>query len=478
MELLKTKAFINGEWKSAESGKTFDILNPADSKVLASVSDCNENDFYQALESAESAFTLWSKTSVTERSTLLKKWFALMINHKEELGRILSLESGKPLLEAIGEIEYGASFIEWFAEEARRSYGDIIPGHQANKRIQVIRQPIGVAVAITPWNFPNAMITRKVGAALAAGCSIIVKPSEETPLSALALAALAEQAGFPKSVLQIVTTTRAQQFGEVVTASPIVRKLSFTGSTRVGKWLMEKSASTLKKLSLELGGNAPFIVFNDADLDAAVQGALMSKFRNNGQTCVCANRFFVQEEVYDDFVKRFTEKAKAQKVGQPLEDGVTIGPLINEKAVSKVNRLVEDAIHKGATLVCGGERLNPNSLFFKPTVLKNVHDEMDIAKEEIFGPIAPIFSFKTLEEVVKKANSTSAGLAAYVYASNYKTIMLVSEQLEYGMVGVNTGMISTTVAPFGGVKESGFGREGSKYGMDEYQVLKYICSEV
>lgn len=478
MELLKTKAYLNGEWKSAKAGITFEVVNPADLNVIASVTDCGEDDFLEAIEAAELAFEVWKGVSAPERAQKLKKWFSLMIQYKEDLGKILALEAGKPLSEAIGEIEYGASFIEWFAEEARRSYGDIIPGHQANKRIQVIRQPIGVSVAITPWNFPNAMITRKVGAALAAGCSIVVKPSEETPLSALALAALAEQADFPKAVFQVIPTTQARLFGEIVTQSPKVKKISFTGSTQVGKWLMEKSASTLKKLSLELGGNAPFIVFDDADLEAATNGALVSKFRNNGQTCVCANRIYVQEGIYDEFVKRFSKKVQAQKVGNPFEQGVTIGPMINENAIKKVSRLIQDATSKGAKLVCGGERLNQKSLFFQPTVLQHVTDDMELAKEEIFGPVAPIFSFSTLEEVIQKANSTSAGLAAYVYASHYKTITKVSEALDFGMVGVNTGMISTTVAPFGGVKESGFGREGSKYGMEEYQVMKYICTEI
>lgn len=478
MEFLKTKAHLNGEWKSAKSGITFDVVNPADLSVIASVTDCEEADFLEAIEAAELAFEEWKGVSASERAQKLKKWFSLMIQNKKELGKILALEAGKPISEAIGEIEYGASFIEWFAEEARRSYGDIIPGHQANKRIQVIRQPIGVSVAITPWNFPNAMIARKAGAALAAGCSIIVKPSEETPLSALALAALAEMAGLPKAVFQVIPTTRAREFGNIVTESPKVKKISFTGSTQVGKWLMEKSASTLKKLSLELGGNAPFIVFDDADLEAATDGALASKFRNNGQTCVCANRIYVQEGIYDEFVKRFTEKVRLQKVGNPFEQGVTIGPMINENAIKKVSRLIQDATNKGAKLVCGGERINQQSLFFQPTVLQHVTDVMQLAHEEIFGPVAPIFSFSTLEEVVQKANSTSAGLAAYVYATHYKTIVKVSEALEYGMVGINTGMISTTVAPFGGVKESGFGREGSKYGMEEYQVMKYICTEI
>ncbi|TNE71340.1 NAD-dependent succinate-semialdehyde dehydrogenase [bacterium] len=476
--MLKTQAYINGKWTNAESGKQFSVLNPATKKEIAQVSDCDEKEIQQAIESAHNAFKTWKNTSAGERANLLRKWFDLMIQHKDELGNILALEAGKPLQEAIGEVVYGASFIEWFAEEARRAYGDIIPGHQANKRIQVIRQPIGVTVAITPWNFPNAMITRKVGAALAAGCTMIVKPSEETPLSALAMAELAEKAGFPSGVLQFVTTSNAKLFGEIVTASSIVKKISFTGSTQVGKWLMEKSAGTLKKLSLELGGNAPFIVFDDADLEAATDGALASKFRNNGQTCVCANRIFVQEGIYDAFVKRFTEKVKAQKVGNPFDQGVSIGPLINYKAVQKVSRLITDATDKGASVICGGTLIQGEGHFFEPTVITKVNATMEIAHEEIFGPIAPIFSFKTAEEVIEKANDTSAGLAAYIYASNYKTIYQVSEALEYGMVGVNTGMISTTVAPFGGVKESGFGREGSKYGMDEYQVMKYICLEV
>ncbi|WP_158839210.1 NAD-dependent succinate-semialdehyde dehydrogenase [Polaribacter sp. L3A8] len=477
MRLLKHKAYINGEWIDSNSGKTFEVTNPYNNEVIGSVSDCGQEETKLAIDAASEAFKTWKKYAASERADLLKKWYQLQIDNAEELGKILTLEQGKPLQEAIGEIKYGASFVEWFAEEARRNYGDVIPGHQRDKRILTIKQPIGVVAAITPWNFPNAMITRKVAPALAAGCTVVIKPANLTPFSALALAALAEEAGIPPGVINIIQGTNASAIGLELCKNPIVKKLSFTGSTPVGKILLKQCADTVKKVSMELGGNAPFIVFDDADIDAAVEGAIISKYRNAGQTCVCTNRIFVQESVYDLFIEKFTKAVKLQKIGNGLEDGVTIGPLVEEKAIQFVESVVKDATNKGAKVVLGGKRFNnsDNSLVYEPTILANVTKDMDVYKEEIFGPVAPVFKFKTEEEVIAYANDTPFGLASYFYGRDYAKIWRVAEALEYGMVGINTGLISTTVAPFGGIKESGFGREGSKYGMDDYLEIKYLC---
>lgn len=475
-KLLKTQAYINGKWVDGDNKKTFTVTNPYDGKVIAKVANCGEKETQKAIESAEAAFKKWRQYTGTERGQILRRWYELQLENAEDLAQILTLEQGKPLTEALGEIKYGASFVEWFAEEARRSYGDTIPGHGRDKRIITIKQPVGVAAAITPWNFPNAMITRKVAPALAAGCSVIIKPAELTPLSALALAVLAEEAGIPAGVFNIVTTEDAPTVGKVLTDSPIVKKLSFTGSTAVGKILLKQCADTVKKVSMELGGNAPFIVFDDADIDAAVAGAIASKYRNAGQTCVCSNRIFVQEKIYDQFTKKLATAVKKLSIGNGMKSGVTIGPMIEEKAVQFVEGVVADAISKGANIVTGGKRKGKkDSLIYQPTVLTNVNTKMQVFSEEIFGPVAPVFKFKTEAEVIELANDTPYGLAAYFYGRDYALIWRVAEALEYGMVGINTGMISTTVAPFGGVKESGFGREGSKYGMDDYLEIKYLC---
>ncbi|MGO4821141.1 MULTISPECIES: NAD-dependent succinate-semialdehyde dehydrogenase [unclassified Flavobacterium] len=473
-KLLRDKAFINGQWVAANSQLTFEVKNPFNNEVIANVADCSAIEVQKAIEKANTAFIDWKKTSATERAGLLRKWFDLQIEHAEDLGKILTWEQGKPLQEAIGEIKYGASFVEWFSEEARRGYGDVIPGHQRDKRIITLKQPIGVVALITPWNFPNAMITRKVAPALAAGCTVVIKPPKLTPLSALALAVLAEEAGIPAGVINIVTGSDSSLIGKELCKSTIVKKLSFTGSTAVGKILLAQCAATVKKVSMELGGNAPFIVFEDADIDAAVEGAMISKYRNAGQTCVCTNRFYVQESVYGSFVKKLTARVKEMKIGNGFEKDVIIGPLIEEKAVAFVEEIVKDARSKGANLVIGGKRI-PDSLVFEPTILTNVNKDMLLFHEEIFGPVASIFKFKTEEEVIDQANDTPFGLASYFYGRDYAKIWRVAEALEYGMVGINTGLISTTVAPFGGIKESGFGREGSKYGMEDYQEIKYLC---
>ncbi|MEN9611023.1 MAG: Succinate-semialdehyde dehydrogenase [Bacteroidota bacterium] len=472
---LKSQAFINGSWVHADSGKTMEVTNPFDNSLITNVPDMGQPETQRAIEAAHQAFQSWKKTTAGERARLLKQLFSLLMEHQTELAYLLTLEQGKPLAEAKGEIGYGASYIEWFAEEARRNYGDTILGQEADKRILVIKQPIGVVGIITPWNFPNAMLTRKMAAALAAGCTIVIKPAEATPLSALALAALAEQAGFPKGVINIVTTSTPVVIGKELTSNPLVRKISFTGSTPVGKWLMQQSGQTLKKLSLELGGNAPFIVFDDADLDAAVAGAMISKYRNAGQTCVCANRIYVQSAVYQPFIEKLTQAVKALKVGNGLENGTVIGPLIDQKAFEKVDRLVKDAISKGAKLLTGGKKHAFGGTFYEPTILTDANKEMALTQEEIFGPVAPIYRFETENEVIQKANDTPFGLAAYFYGQNMNRIWRVAEALEYGIVGINTGLISTAVAPFGGIKESGFGREGSKYGMDDYLEMKYMC---
>ncbi|MCA0236673.1 MAG: NAD-dependent succinate-semialdehyde dehydrogenase [Bacteroidetes bacterium] len=471
--LLRHQAFIGNEWITADSGKTFPVTNPANGEVLAQVADCGAAETQRAIAAAEAALPAWRSKTATVRAGILRRWHDLILAHAEDLGLLMTLEQGKPLAEARGEVRYGATFIEWFAEEGKRAYGDVIPPHQPGLHLLVTKQPVGVVAAITPWNFPNAMITRKVAPALAAGCTVVIKPSEETPLSALALAELALQAGFPAGVINIVTGMDAPTIGKTLTDSPTVRKLSFTGSTEIGKLLMRQCADTVKKISLELGGNAPFIVFDDADLDAAVDGAIASKYRNAGQTCVCANRILVQGSVYDAFLEKFSQAVQRQKIGPGTEQGVQIGPLINTEALDKVQRLVGDATQKGARLLTGGHALT--GTFYEATVLADVDSSMQIMQEEIFGPVAPVTRFETEEEAIRIANDTPYGLAAYFYGRDVGRVFRVSEALDYGMIGVNTGLIATTVAPFGGMKESGIGREGSKYGLEEFLEVKYVC---
>ncbi len=473
--LLRTRAYIDGAWTEADDGTRFDVFNPADGGVLASVPDMGAAETRRAIEAAAAALPAWRARTAKERAAILRKWFELIMAHQEDLAVLMTSEQGKPLAEARGEVAYGASFIEWFAEEGKRVYGDVIPAHGADKRILVLKEPIGVVAAITPWNFPIAMITRKAGPALAAGCTMVIKPAEDTPLCALALAELAERAGLPKGVLNIVTTMKAAEVGGELTANPIVRKLSFTGSTEVGKLLMRQSADTVKKVALELGGNAPFIVFDDADLDAAVAGAMASKYRNAGQTCVCANRLLVQDGIYDAFAARLAEAVAKLKVGPGLSGDVQQGPLINADAVAKVEELLGDAVAKGAKIVCGGKRHALGGTFFEPTIVTGLTPAMRIAREEIFGPVAPLFRFHTEDEAIRMANDTEFGLAAYFYARDIARVWRVAEGLEYGIVGINEGIISTEVAPFGGVKESGIGREGSKYGIDDFVEIKYLC---
>lgn len=473
--LFRQRCYVNGEWTEAGNGRTVPVTNPVDGEVIGSVPDCGEAETRTALQAAEAALPGWRALPAGERGAKLRTWFDLMMANQDDLALIMTTEQGKPLSESRGEIAYAASFIEWFAEEGRRAYGDVIPQHQADKRIVVLKQPIGVCVAITPWNFPAAMITRKAGAALAAGCTMVVKPALETPYSALALCELAGRAGIPPGVLSVVTGD-AKSIGGEMTSSPIVRKLSFTGSTAVGKLLMEQCASTLKKVSLELGGNAPFLVFDDADLDAAVEGAIASKYRNTGQTCVCTNRFLVQDGIYDEFARRLAEAVRGQlKVGNGLDEGVAQGPLINEAAVEKVESQIADALSKGAKVATGGARHALGGTFFQPTVLTDVTPTMAVAHEETFGPVAPLFRFETEEEAVQMANDSEYGLASYLYSRELSRVWRIAEALEYGMVGINTGLISTAVAPFGGVKSSGIGREGSRYGIEEYLEIKYMC---
>jgi len=471
--LLKTDALINGEWTRCSS--RFAVDDPATGAKLTDVANAGANETHAAIRAAQQAFPLWSKKTAKERSTILMKWFNLLHQHADDLARIMTAEQGKPLAEARGEVIYGASFIEWFAEEARRVYGETVPSTDNNKRFLVIKQPAGVCAAITPWNFPIAMITRKVAPALAAGCPVIIKPAEQTPLSALACAELAQRAGMPAGVLNIVTADAAQsvEVGKALCESDIVRHLSFTGSTEVGRILMRQCAPTVKKLSLELGGNAPFIVFDDADIDSAVEGAMVSKYRNAGQTCVCANRLYVQEGVYDTFVEKLAAKSKTIKVGNGFEAGVTQGPLIDAQGLAKVERHVADATSKGATIVTGGKKIGER--FFEPTVLANATSDMLCAREETFGPVAPVFKFKTEDEAIAMANATEFGLASYFYSRDIGRIFRVGEALEYGMVGINTGLISTAEVPFGGVKQSGLGREGSHHGIDDYVEIKYLC---
>ncbi|WP_269147575.1 NAD-dependent succinate-semialdehyde dehydrogenase [Gallibacterium salpingitidis] len=476
--LLRTQGYINGRFVAAESGKVFDVQNPATGEVLCQVSDLGINETEQALQAAQQAQKAWAAKTGKERGLILRRWFELVMANQEELAQLLSLEQGKPLAESRGEIAYGASFLEWFAEEAKRAYGDVIPQDKTNRRIVVIKQPIGVVSAITPWNFPNAMITRKAAPALASGCTMVLKPAPETPLSALALAVLAEQAGVPAGVFNVVTGTDAIGIGKVLSQNPIVSKLTFTGSTRVGKILMEQCASTVKKVALELGGNAPSIVFDDADLDNAIEGIIASKFRNAGQTCVCTNRIYVQRGIYDAFVEKFLARVQQMKVGSAFEQAVEIGPLINQNAVKKIEDHIADALAKGATKVCGGKLHALGGTFFEPTILTNVTQAMKVAKEETFAPLAPIFCFDSEEEAIQMANDTEFGLASYIYTPNMSRIWRVSEALEYGMVGINEGIISTEVAPFGGVKQSGLGREGSRYGMEEFMEMKYLCMKI
>jgi succinate-semialdehyde dehydrogenase/glutarate-semialdehyde dehydrogenase len=473
--LLKTACLIDGEWSGADSGRTFVVSNPATGEPIASVPDCSETETRRAIEAAARAFPEWRSKTAKERSIILRHWFDLIVEHGEDLAQLMTAEQGKPLAEAHGEIAYGASFVEWFAEEAKRVYGDVIPASLNDRRYVVIRQPVGVVAAITPWNFPVAMITRKCAPALAAGCPVVIKPSELTPLCALALAELAQRAGFPPGVINVITTMDSATVGRELTSNPLVRKLSFTGSTEIGKLLLRDAAGTVKKVSLELGGNAPFIVFDDADLDAAVAGAMASKYRNSGQTCVCANRLLVQEAVYEAFAEKLAQAVEELKVGEGTAEGVNQGPLIDEEAVRKVESHIGDALEKGARLVTGGHRHALGGTFFEPTILAEVTPEMRVACEETFGPVAPLFRFSTEEEAITLANDTDSGLAAYFYSRDIGRIWRVAEALEYGMVGINEGIISTEVAPFGGVKESGLGREGSKYGIEEFTELKYLC---
>jgi succinate-semialdehyde dehydrogenase/glutarate-semialdehyde dehydrogenase len=473
--LLRQQCHINGQWLDASDGKTVPVTNPANGSVIGTVPRMTAEDVESAIAAANAALPAWRETSAKERAKLLRRWYELCMAHQEDLAVILTSEQGKPMTEARGEIAYGASFIEWFGEEAKRVYGDVIPAPTADRRIMVLKQPVGVVAAITPWNFPNAMITRKAGAALAAGCTIVVKPASATPFSALALAELALEAGIPPGVFNVVTGS-AGVIGGVLTASPIVRKLTFTGSTEVGKTLMAQCAATVKKVSMELGGNAPFIVFDDADLDAAVLGVMASKFRNTGQTCVCANRIFVQDGIYDRFAEKLKKAVQAQVVGDGMEKGVTLGPLIDDAAVEKVREHIGDALDLGAKVLTGGKEHALGGQFFEPTILVDVSKKAKLMNEETFGPVAPLIRFSTEEEVVAMANDTPFGLAAYFYTESYSRAWRVSEALECGIVGLNEGIISTEVAPFGGIKESGVGREGSKYGVEDFVEVKYICA--
>ena len=472
--LLKTKAYINGQWVDADSGETVPVTNPANGEVIAEVAKCSTAETRRAIEAAGAAFPEWSKRTAKERAACLRKWFNLMMEAQEDLALIMTTEQGKPLAESRGEVAYGANYIEWFAEEAKRVYGDTIPQPSNDKRIVCIKQPVGVVACITPWNFPNAMLTRKIAPALAIGCTVVCKPANATPLSAYAFVELAERAGIPPGVINMVTGETAA-IGKELTSNPTVRKLTFTGSTPVGKQLMAECAQTVKRTSMELGGNAPFIVFDDADLDAAVAGALISKYRNAGQTCVCANRILVQAGCYDAFADKLATAVGDLKMGDGTEEGVTVGPLITEQAANDMEAFVADAVSKGAKMVVGGNRSELGTNFFEPTILTNVNGEMRVFREEIFGPIAPLYKFDTEDEAIQMANDTEFGLACYFYARDIGRIWRVAESLEYGIVGINEGIISNEMAPFGGVKESGQGREGSKYGLDDYTEIKYLC---
>lgn len=475
--LIREACYVDGAWIAADSGRTIPVTNPATGKVLGHVPECGAAETRRAIAAAQEAWPGWRARTAKDRAAILRRWFDLMMANQDELARLLTMEQGKSLAEARGEIAYGASFIEWFAEEGKRLYGDVIPSHDAGKRILVIKQPIGVCAAVTPWNFPNAMITRKAGPALAAGCPMVLKPAAQTPFSALALAALAQEAGIPAGVFNVLTGS-ASAIGGEMTANPLVRKLSFTGSTEVGRKLMEQSAPTIKKLSLELGGNAPFLVFDDADIDAAVEGAIASKYRNSGQTCVCTNRFYAQAPVYEEFVAKLAAKAGALKVGNGLEDGVQQGPLIDDKAVEKIEEHIADALARGGRLVTGGHRHALGGTFFDPTVIADATQAMLAAQEETFGPLAPVIRFETEDEGIALANDSEFGLAAYFYARDIGRVWRVAEAIESGMVCVNSGILSTEVAPFGGVKQSGLGREGSKYGIEDYVEIKYVSLTV
>lgn len=471
--LLKNQCYINGEWCTADQDNVIGVTNPATGEHIADVPDMGAAEAERAITAASTALHGWKSKSAQERSELLRRWFELIMANQEDLARILTMEQGKPLAEAKGEIAYGASYLEWYAEEAKRIYGDTIPAPSGDKRILVLKQPIGVCAAITPWNFPNAMITRKIAPALAAGCTFVIRPASQTPLSALAIAALAERAGIPAGVINVITGS-SSAIGQVLTEDDRVRKFSFTGSTPVGRKLIAQCASTVKKVSMELGGNAPFIVFKDADIEAAVEGAMASKFRNAGQTCVCTNRFYVHAEVYDEFVQKLTQAVKQLRLGNGLDQNVTVGPLIDANAIAKVQEHISDAVSKGAEIVTGGAIDMQGELFFQPTVLKNVTQAMKVAKEETFGPLAPVFRFEEEEEVLRWANDTEFGLASYFYSRDIGRIVRVSEQLDYGMVAINTGLLSNAAAPFGGIKQSGLGREGAKYGIEDYLELKYV----
>ncbi|HCU14157.1 succinate-semialdehyde dehydrogenase [Hafnia paralvei ATCC 29927] len=473
-KLFRQQAFIQGEWRDAIHQQTIDVTNPANGQLLGTVPKMGADETRAAIEAANQALPAWRALTAKERAVILRRWFDLMMANQDDLAKLMTLEQGKPLAEAKGEIAYAASFIEWFAEEGKRIYGDTIPGHQADKRLIVIKQPIGVTAAITPWNFPAAMITRKAGPALAAGCTMVLKPASQTPFSALALAELAQRAGIPAGVFNVVTGS-ASEVGNELTGNALVRKLSFTGSTEIGRQLMQQCAKDIKKVSLELGGNAPFIVFDDADLDKAVEGALASKFRNAGQTCVCANRLYVQDGVYDAFAEKLQAAVEKLTLGDGLTQGVTTGPLIDEKAVAKVKEHIEDALSKGARIITGGKPHDLGGNFFQPTILVNVPSSAKVAKEETFGPLAPLFRFNDEADVIAQANDTEFGLAAYFYARDLSRVFRVGEALEYGIVGINTGIISNEVAPFGGIKASGLGREGSKYGIEDYLEIKYMC---
>ena len=475
LNLLKTHGYINGQWVGDNVKSRFDVTNAYTNEVISTLPDMGKKETDEAILAANAAWPEWRSRTAKERAAILKKWFDLIMSNQEDLAMLMTAEQGKPLAEARGEVGYGASFIEWFAEEGKRTYGDVIPTPANDRRILVIKQPIGVVASITPWNFPIAMITRKCAPALAAGCPVVIKPAAETPLSALAIAELADQAGIPKGIINVIVGTNSSEIGLALTDSKIVRKLSFTGSTAVGKILTRNCADTMKKVSMELGGNAPFIVFDDADIDAAVAGAMISKFRNTGQTCVCTNRFLVQEGIYEEFVKRLADAVKTLNVGNGMDEGVNQGPLISLKALDKVKDHLSDAVDRGAVIVAGGKPHQNGGTMFEPTVVSNVDSSMKIASEETFGPLAPIFKFSTEQEAIDMANDTEFGLASYFFTNDINRIWRVSEALEYGMVGVNEGVISNEVAPFGGVKESGLGREGSHYGIDDFLELKYIC---
>ncbi|MFB1001022.1 MAG: NAD-dependent succinate-semialdehyde dehydrogenase [Pseudomonadales bacterium] len=472
--LLKNKAYIDGQWTNSDNGETFAVYNPANGEVIADVAKCSTNETRRAVEAAEKAQVAWRNKSAKERATLLHKWFTLMMENQEDLAQILTAEQGKPLAEARGEIAYGASYIQWFSEEAKRVYGDTIPGPSSDKRLICIKQPVGVVACITPWNFPNAMLTRKIAPALAAGCTVVCKPANNTPLSALAFTELAERAGIPAGVINVVAGS-THEIGAELTSNATVRKLTFTGSTPVGKQLMAECAQTVKRTSMELGGNAPFIVFDDADLDAAIDGAMASKFRNAGQTCVCSNRLLVQSSIYDAFIEKLTTKVAALNVGNGAEDGVNIGPLIDENAANNIMSFIDDATSKDATVELGGNRSTLGSCFVEPTILSNVTEDMKVFKEEIFGPIAPVFKLDNEQQAIEISNNTEFGLACYFYTRDIGRVWRVAEALEYGIVGINEGIVSNEMAPFGGVKESGQGREGSKYGLDDYLEIKYMC---